>query len=158
MTEPTAEPCTWEQIRDSITRALRESGAADPEGATDAVLAIFDEEALNRLGQQYAEQSRLRFLGAKDGKAALDMVPAEEAIAGWVLAARGMLDGHGAENYTETSIEFPDRPRGERYAFILQRVGKLTPHQARRQAEAEAEQLRAEVAELRARLEGTNGD
>jgi hypothetical protein len=156
MPGPTAEPRTWEQIRDDIAQVLRECGAAGAEGATDRILGIFDEEALNRLGRQYAEDSRLRSLGARDGQMALDLIPAQEAIVGWVLAARGMLDGHGAENYTETSMEFPDRACGERYVFILQRAGRLTPHEAQQQAEAEAGRLRAEVAELRAQLEGSD--
>jgi hypothetical protein len=152
------EARTWDEVRGAAIQAVRAAITApwpdsDIEEVADAVLAVLDEEALNRLAQQYVEQSRLRSLGAKDGKAALDVIPAQEAIAGWCLAARGMLDGHGAENYTETSMEFPDRPRGERYVFILQRVGKLTPHEARRKAEAEADRLREENARLREQLE-----
>lgn len=152
MSEPAADPRSWEQIRDAVAGVLREHGAADPEEATDAVLGIFDEEAMNRLAQEYVKASRLRSFRVQDGAAVFGTVPAQQVLAAWILAARRQLDGTGAENYTETRVEFPDRPRGERYAFILQRVGKLTPHEARQHAEAEAERLREQVARMRARL------
>jgi hypothetical protein len=69
-------------------------------------------------------------------------------VAQWVLASRGLLGS--AENYVEIAMEFPDRARGERYAFTVQRVGKLTPHQARQQAEAERDRARAELEAARA--------
>ena len=38
----------------------------------------------------------------------------------------------------------------ERYVFTVQRAGKITPHEARRRAEAELEQLRERLADLEA--------
>jgi hypothetical protein len=81
----------------------------------------------------------------------MEMEPAREAAALWVGAARGLLEG--AENYSEISMEFKLAGDWQRYAFHVQRAGKLTPHEARRQAEAEREELRAEVERLRAELE-----
>lgn len=139
------EPRDWAAVRAAAIVAVRKATAGanwpdnDVEEVADAVLAVLDQEALNRLSAEYVEASRLRSLRAEDGHAVLDMVAAREAAAGWVLAARALLDG--AENYSETSMEFVDRPRGERYAFTVQRVGKLTPHEARRAAEAERDEL-----------------
>jgi hypothetical protein len=154
LSEPAAEPRDWDAVRAAAIDALAEAAEAEFSGApilpstaarlTDAILAVLNEEALNRLGAEYVDASRLRALRAEDGHAVLDMVAARDAAAGWVLAARALLDG--AENYSETSMEFVDRPRGERYAFTVQRVGKLTPHEARRKAESERDELVRQLA------------
>jgi len=80
--------------------------------------------------------------------AVMDIVPARDAALGWVGAARALLGN--APNYSETVMEFgiPEDP--QRYAFTVQKIGKLTPHQARQRAEAERDELRAEVERLRA--------
>ncbi|WP_329431032.1 hypothetical protein OG339_48600 (plasmid) [Streptosporangium sp. NBC_01495] len=59
------------------------------------------------------------------------------ALVGW---ARTMLGD--APNYVEQSFTFTDRQEGERFAITVQRVGNLTPHEARQQAEAERDHLR----------------
>lgn len=56
------------------------------------------------------------------------------------------LEHHDAVNY----LEFPatDPTTGQRYAVIVVKPTGLTPHEARQQAEAEADRLRAQLAEL----------
>ena len=62
----------------------------------------------------------------------------------WAGASRTLLKD--AENYAEIEMEFSVGGTGERYAFTLQKVGKLTPHQLRRAAEAKLAEIR-ELAE-----------
>jgi hypothetical protein len=116
----------------------------------DAVLAVVDEECVNRLAAQLVADTRLRTMDFRKG-ANLEMSVAREVSATWVAAARTMLTG--APNYSETLMEFgiPEDP--QRYAFTVQKVGKLTPHQARRQAEDERDEALAEVERLRDQLE-----
>lgn len=47
-------------------------------------------------------------------------------------AMRDALDGHEAPNYLEMEVKASD---GKRYIMTLQRAGKITPHQARVNAE-----------------------
>ncbi|MFG2076903.1 hypothetical protein [Nonomuraea maritima] len=63
------------------------------------------------------------------------------ALVGW---ARGLGD---APNYVEQSFTFTDRQEGDRFAVTVQRVGKLTPHEARTAAEAERDHLARTLAE-----------
>lgn len=156
MTAVEQAPNQWEEVRAEAVRQVREAGQANgiymtdelAAALTDAVLGVCDEEATRQLGEQYVADSRVRALRAEDGAAVLETVVAREAAAHWVMAARALLEG--AENYSETSMEFADRPRGERYAFTVQRVGRHTPHELRRAAEAERDELRARLAELEA--------
>jgi|GEM_PF-5286960 len=60
---------------------------------------------------------------------------------------RDMLDTHNAPNYLEMEIAGPD---GKRYIMLLQRRGKITPHEARKAAEAERDALAATVERVRA--------
>lgn len=110
-----------------------------------------DEEARERWVERELERTGLRAMDFRNGMS-MEIEPAREMVAHWVGAARAMLGD--AENYSETPIEMEvgvaEDP--QRYAFVLQRVGRVTPHQARQRAEAEAEQLRGRVAELEVEL------
>lgn len=104
-----------------------------------------------------ADQTLMRGLTVKDGAVNLELLPPREIAAVWVHCARGMLDD--APNYSETRVDFPQvsmevglAGEPERYALIVQRVGKLTPHEARRAAEARADQAEATVGRLRGAL------
>lgn len=124
-----------------------------------AELARLEDEGVERMAERFMEQTRIRSLEIRNG-VDLDLEPAREMVAIWVGAARAMLAD--APNYTETTIEYPVPTDGdakvemevkvaespERYVFVLQRVGALTPHQARMAAEAERDQLREELADL----------
>lgn len=116
----------------------------------DALLdALADHEA-----DELADQTMLKGLTVKDGGVNLELVPPREIAAVWAHCAIGMLGD--APNYTETEVTMPSvsmeiSPAGtyERYALIVQRVGKLTPHEARQQAERERDELRAAVERVR---------
>ena len=68
----------------------------------------------------------------------------------WLGAARTLLKD--AENYAEIEMEFSPAGGVERYAFTAQRVGELTPHQARKAAEVRAEAAEARLAEIAAHV------
>lgn len=108
-----------------------------------------DQEA----AQALADQTLMRDLTVKDGAVNLDLIPPREIAAIWVHCAVGMLGD--APNYSETPVDMPQvsmeiSPAGsvERYALIVQRVGKLTPHEARQQAEERAAAAEQEAARL----------
>jgi hypothetical protein len=151
------EPRDWETLRaDAITVVREAVKLSRPKAAlaVDAVLAVVDEECVNRLAAEFIADTKLRSMDFTNG-ARMDMEPAREAAALWVGAARGLLEG--AENYSEISMEFKTAGDVQRYAFTCQKVGKLTPHEARRKAEAERDELREEVERLRAQLETRDG-
>jgi hypothetical protein len=72
----------------------------------------------------------------------------------YVAMAKTMLGD--AENYSETPLEFHVKiaEEVERYILTVQRTGpgKLTPHEARRRAEAERDTALARIAELEQQL------
>lgn len=96
------------------------------------------EEARERWIQKQLDETGLKAMDFRNGMT-MEIEPAREMVAHWVGAARAMLGD--APNYSETPIEMEVKvgEDPQRFAFILQRVGKLTPHQARQQAEARAE-------------------
>ncbi|MFD0358282.1 hypothetical protein ACFVHW_31815 [Streptomyces sp. NPDC127110] len=118
----------------------------------DQLLAELDSrshEARERWIQQQLDETGLKSMDFRNGMT-MDLEPARDMVAQWVGAARAMLGD--APNYTETPIEMVVKVAEdpERYAFTLQRVGKLTPHQARQQAEQRAERAEAALARVRA--------
>lgn len=156
MAEPGTETREWEAVRAAAIKAVRAAITApwpdsDVEEVADAVLAVCDEEAINRMADEFVAESRLISLGAEDGRATLKAAPAREIVAHWVMASRGLLAD--AKNYVEIEMDFPDRPNRTRYAFTLQRVGRRTPHQMRK----EAEHLVEEALHLRANGERAPG-
>lgn len=80
------------------------------------------------------------------GAVQIDVIPTREVVIAWILAARDLLGD--AENYSETPVEIGIGTAGERYVVTVQRPGKLTPHEARRQAEAERDRIRDAVLAL----------
>jgi hypothetical protein len=122
---------------------LRKSGVLDRQA--DAVMAVLEGEAIDRMAEQFVAESRMRALEIRDGKVHLDALPAREIVAQWIGAARTMIGD--AENYIEMDVTLAGT--GEGYTFHLSRRDGLTPHQARKRAEAERDELRAEVDRLR---------
>ncbi|WP_031166034.1 hypothetical protein [Streptosporangium roseum] len=99
------------------------------------------------VAEALADQTLMKGLTVKDGAINLDLIPPREIAALWVHCARGMLGD--AENYSETRVDMPSASMEvslagefERFALIVQRVGRLTPHEARKRAEAERDELR----------------
>lgn len=154
----------WADLRIAAIRAVIEVAtdfgtkvvAGDPEKLVDAVLAVCDEEAVNRMADRFVDEARIKAIDFRNG-VDMDLEPSKTVVAHWVAAAKAWLDSYKAVNYTETEVKLAGE--ADRFAFILQRVGpgKLTPHEARKAAEAEVERLRAEVAGLREQLEVARG-
>lgn len=130
------------------------------ERAVSAVLAagwLPPAAVQERVANVLADQTALKGMTVEEGALMLELGPPRALVIAWVDAARKMLGG--AENYSETRIDFPTGAVSmevsaagefERYVFTVQRAGKVTPHEARRRAEAEVERLRARLAELEA--------
>jgi len=119
--------------------ALGDNPAASMRPVVEAVLA---EASAERWVQKQLKETGLKAMDFRNGMA-MEIEPAREMVAHWVGAARAMLGD--APNYSETPIEMEVKvaEAPERFAFTLQRVGKLTPHQARQKAEeATADVLR----------------
>jgi hypothetical protein len=153
MTVTPADPRDWPQVRlaaiDAVTALTGDPHAATP--IADAVLAVCGEEAVNRMATEIASTARLKSIGFRDGMH-IELEPARELVAAWAAAARTILADAGAPNYAEIEMGFSLAGDPARYAFILQRCGKLTPHQARAQAEERAAAAEAERDQLRAEL------
>lgn len=113
------------------------------------------EVAVNAHADALVQQTALKGMTVEEGAVVLELGPTRELVIAFVHAAREMLGD--AENYSETRIDFPSvsmefKAAGEyeRYALVVQRAGKLTPHEARRKAEAERDEALAQVAAVRA--------
>ncbi|MER7046743.1 hypothetical protein [Streptomyces jumonjinensis] len=133
--------------------------AETAEAERDQLLAELDgrdEEARERWIQKQLDETGLKSMDFRDGMS-MDIEPARDMVAQWVGAARAMLGD--APNYSETPVEMTVKvgESPERFAFVLQRVGKLTPHQARQQAEARAERAEAAITRVRAVVADMHG-
>jgi hypothetical protein len=139
----------WEQLRSDAIRAACEVTGDDElaERVTDAVLGVIDDETVRRLSDKLISETYIRSMDFRNG-AAMDLEPSRAAVSLWVGAARGLLGD--APNYTEAEMEFGIAEDPQRYVFTVQKAGKMTPHQARKRAESECEELRAELERLRA--------
>lgn len=129
----------------------------DVDTLTDAVLSALGDEAVEHATDQLVADMRLRSMEIRGGTFDMDITEAREMAALYVGMARTMLGD--AENYSETPIAFPKEhvdltvkvaESPEEYVLIVQRAGKLTPHQARKRAEAERDAALARVADLEA--------
>lgn len=116
----------------------------------DALLAELggrDEEARERWIQKQLDETGIRSVDFRNGMH-MDVEPARELLAHWVAAARTMLGD--APNYSETKLEMDVKvaESPELYTLVIQRhaPGALTPHEARKQAEAERDETAARAA------------
>jgi hypothetical protein len=82
------------------------------------------------------ERTAVRSLGVKDGQVVLDMVAPHELV---VAMASAMAESLGdAPNYAETAFSVRDGERPDHdFVLTVHRRQGLTPHELRRQAEAE---------------------
>lgn len=127
------------------------------DGDIDAILdrlAELEELGVERHAEMLVERVRLRSLEFRNGGLTMDLAEAREHAAIYVACARTMLGG--AENYSETPVEFHVKvaEQPELYILTVQRTEphKLTPHQARRRAEEERDRALARAVELEARI------
>ncbi|MET8006159.1 hypothetical protein [Nonomuraea glycinis] len=116
-----------------------------------------------------ADKTKLRGISVDGSRVTVDIVPPEEIAATWLHFARQTLGD--AVNYAESSYEIPPsanthpevlrsitiplHPAGkarERYTITVQRVGKLSPHEARILAEDRAQQADAKAERLNRKL------
>jgi hypothetical protein len=150
---------TPNDLRDAIRTALAEQQRISGKKAdelTEIVLGVIDDQAVDRMADALMQDVRVRSMEIRNGTFEMDLDGAREMAAMYVGMARTMLCG--AENYSSTriihTVKIAESP--EEYELIVQRVGKLTPHEARKRAEAErdearealtAESLRADRAE-----------
>jgi hypothetical protein len=149
-------------MTDEELRQIDELLDTDPIKLRDMLIAARAEAAelgaelehrIDTEAEALADQTLVRGLTVEGGAVNLDLIPPREIAAVWVHCAVGMLGD--APNYSETRVDMPKvsleiSPAGtlDRYALIVQRVGKLTPHEARQQAEARSEQAEATLADL----------
>jgi hypothetical protein len=101
----------------------------------DAALAVFDDQAAERVAREMWERVRLRELAFRDGSAHMELTEAQQLAAGFVAAARALLDG--TENYTEITFTAKVAESPQSYVFTVRRSEGLTPHQLRERAEEE---------------------
>lgn len=113
--------------------------------AADEIMAVVEGEALDRMADKLLQDTNLRAMDFRNGMS-MDIEPAQALAANWVAAARTILGD--ADNYSETTVTMDIGLAGqpERFALVVQRVGKLTPHQARKLAEDRAEQAEKALA------------
>jgi hypothetical protein len=111
------------------------------------------EQAANAAAEALVRQTTLKGMSVEDGATLLELGPPRELVIAYVDAARKLLGD--APNYSETRIDFPAvsmefKAAGEfeRYILTVQRAGKVTPHDARRKAEAERDWLSAALREM----------
>lgn len=141
----------------AITPYAEPHFADEREGLRNAVQAVLAQSAAQTWVQNQLEQTGIRAMDFRNG-ATMDLEPAREMVAHWVGAARAMLGD--APNYSETPVEMVVKvgEDPERFAFTLQRVGKLTPHQARQKAEARLASVLAECDAIEAEVHGQHDE
>jgi hypothetical protein len=112
----------------------------------DIAVGVLEPLIRARIAEEMAEQTKLREMGYRDGKFTMELDVAHEILFTLVEAARTTLGD--AENYVE--LELKAQESLDRYVLTIQRAGKLTPHRARLNAEAERDAAvrAAKLAEL----------
>ena len=141
----------------AITPYAEAHFADENEGLENAVRAVLAEAAAKQWIDKQLAEIGLKAMDFRNGMS-MEIEPAREMVAHWVGAARAMLGD--APNYSETPIEMEVKvgESPERYAFVLQRVGKLTPHQARQRAEARIARILAECDAIEAEAYGQHDE
>lgn len=135
-------------VLDALTRALDEPAAVLGTVADD-VVAVFEGAEGRRAVDDMMNRTRIRAMDFRRGAAEIDLESAYEVTGAFVAAARTVLGG--AENYSETKYGFTVKAAEspEAYVLAVQRAGRLTPHQARLNAEAERDALLAQLGQAR---------
>jgi hypothetical protein len=160
----TRESMTDEELFAAVRQAIADPGSVLPSQpgetlstwAARAVTAVVDDEALARMADTLLQQTTIRSVDFRNGMS-MELKPARALAANFVGMARAMLSD--APNYSETVVEFPPDDSSvsmelkmarqpERFTLTVQRVGKLTPHQARQAAETRAAEAQSKINKL----------
>lgn len=136
---------------DTATAHHRKLGEALRLDLADTALAILGDDAAEQVTQEMWERVRLRELEFRNGTAHMGLADAQQVAAGFVAAARALLDG--SEHYTEMTFtaKVAESPRS--YVFTVRRADGLTPHELREKAEKERDEARETVGRVRHALE-----
>lgn len=122
---------TCEELAELALRAGSEVYAAAEQADADRLLA----------------ETGLAGIDIDDGAARVKLVLAHEMAVRMATAFDAILDAHpSAANYVEQ--EFFPRGTRDPYIFVVCKPGGKTPHQLRREAEAERDRLRTALTEL----------
>lgn len=121
----------------------------DAEKAATAVLVALDNDTEDA-GERAVQETMLMGMGP-DGKAFQLRTRPPHWLVVRMASALAESIGPDAENYTETAFSPAGQP-GERFALIVQRSDRMTPHEFRKKAEKERDDALAEVERLRTLL------
>jgi hypothetical protein len=150
--------CLVEALRQVSPRSAKKLSRDEAQAVVEAVLE--DAVAQRWIAEQMSQIS-IRSAEYRDGVTQMDLEPARELLALWVGAARGLI-GEGP-NYSETvltdrvdhlahtgaklemGVKVAESP--DKYIITVQReaFNTITPHEARRQAEKQRDDLNAAV-------------
>jgi hypothetical protein len=140
-------PALRKQLAEAFSKAATAKGVRLGRlrlALADAALDVFDDDARQKLADELMEATRIRSMEIRNGGFDMDIDAAREITALYVGAARTMLGD--APNYSETPVELTvkvaEAPESYIYVLTVQRAEKPTPHQLRKQAEAERDQVR----------------
>lgn len=150
ITEEMIDPYLIDIATKAATASLAEH-SGDAEKAATAVLVALDNDTED-MGERVLKETMLMSMGP-DGKAFQLRTRSPHWLVVRMASALAESIGPDAENYTETAFSPAGQP-GERFALIVQRADKMTPHEFRRKAEAERDEALAEVERLQAILFG----
>lgn len=141
----------------AITPYAEPHFADQREGLRNAVQAVISQAAAQAWVQKQLDETGIKAMDFRNGMS-MEMEPAREMAAHWVGAARAMLGD--APNYSETPITMDVKvaESPETFAFTLQRVGKVTPHQARQQDEARVAAVLTECDAIEAEVHGQHDE
>jgi hypothetical protein len=141
----------------AITPYAEAHFADETEGLKNAVRTLLAEAAAQQWIEKQLAETGLKSMDFRNGMT-MEIEPARDMVAQWVGAARGMLGD--APNYTETPLEMVVKvgESPESFAFTLQRVGKITPHQARQRAESRVTAVLAECDAIEADVHGQHNE
>lgn len=142
----------------ALTMAMLEQPVSLSGNEADEVagiaMSLVEDEAINRMAERLVAETNMRAMDFRNGMS-MEIEPARALAANFVGCARAMLGD--AENYSETPVEMTTHLAGqpERFTFVVQRVGKLTPHEARMLEKERADRAEDDLERLRVASEKT---
>lgn len=160
----------WKQAHTAIQNALAASWTEWRRTGRRPDFTKAADHAMDGLADLAAEilsdGTMMKALTVKDGEVCLELDPANDMLKVWVAAMRGILHGHGAENYVEHEMHAPavsmdlrdsDTPH-DSYTVTVQRRERPTPHEFRLRAEARVAAVLSECDALEAEVYGQHDE